>query len=139
MFIDHRHHFFSECVFAQSLNKEEAIKPSQILYSTFEVTRSIQGYTILDRKKYFNLYDQGTGFENRVSKEIYTELVQDYGVSFGRRLGGVSYWARELEEDLARPGFANLAKLKEHKPQEASSRFVQDFGVNLDVACHGNQ
>ncbi len=129
--------FLVSVVFAQSLNKEEAIKPSQILIQP-EVTRSIQGYTILDRKKYFNLCDQGTGFENRVSKEIYTELVQDYGVSFGRRLGGVSYWAGELEEDLARPGFANLAKLKEHKPQEASSGFVQDFGVNLDVACHGN-
>ena len=63
-------------VFAQSVNKEEAIKPSQILIQP-EVTRSIQGYTILDRKKYFNLCDQGTGFENRVSKEIYTELVQD--------------------------------------------------------------
>lgn len=124
-------------VTSQSVGKDEPLKISQILIQP-EITRCIQGHTILDRKKYFNLCDHGSSFDQRVSKEIYSELVHDYGVSFGRRLGGLAQWGSELDEDIKRPGFANLEKLKSYNPPASSSLFKDDFGPNLDVACHGN-
>ena len=86
-------------VTSQSVGKDEPLKISQILIQP-EITRCIQGHTILDRKKYFNLCDHGSSFDQRVSKEIYSELVHDYGVSFGRRLGGLAQWGSELDEDM---------------------------------------
>ena len=58
--------------------------------------------------------------------------------SFGRRLGGLSRWGAELEEDPTRPGFANLDALKAYQPRLPSSSFMENCGPNLDVACHGN-
>ena len=77
-----------------------------------EVTRFIGGYSQLDRKKYFNLCDHGSDFDIRASSKIYSELITDFGAYFGRRLGCLSRWATDLNEDESRPGFADLTKLK---------------------------
>ena len=103
-----------------------------------EVTRYVEGVSILDRQKYFNLCDHGSDFDSRVSSDIYEELIENYGASFGRRLGGLSRWGAELEEDPTRPGFANLDALKAYQPRLPSSSFMEKCGPNLDVACHGN-
>lgn len=103
-----------------------------------DVTRFIGGYSQLDRKKYFNLCDHGSDFDIRASKKIYSELITDCGVYFGRRLGCLSRWATDLNEDVSRPGFADLTKLKLHSPPRESDLFREAMGSNLDVACHGN-
>ncbi len=103
-----------------------------------DVTRFIGGYSQLDRKKYFNLCDHGSDFDLRASSKIYSELITDFGAYFGRRLGCLSRWATDLNEDESRPGFADLTKLKSHSPSRESDLFRDAMGPNLDVACHGN-
>lgn len=102
-------------------------------------TRSIQGVSEVDRKRYFVVSDQGVGFENRIKDDdMYTYLVHDLGISFGRGLGPIKYVAKSLMEDPARPGFADVTPLKGRKLVEPSARFRGDFGTNLDVASHGD-
>jgi hypothetical protein len=103
-----------------------------------ETTRAVQGISVMERRRYFNLCDQGRGFDTRVQPGIYEELMDGLEASFGRRLGGVLDWAGRLDEDPARPGFADLTALRNHRPGAPSSRFLKDRGPNLDVACHGN-
>lgn len=103
-----------------------------------ETTRAVQGVSAVERKRYFVLCDQGTGFDSRARTEIYEELIPGLNASFGRNLGGIKWWAKKLNEDPARPGFADLSALKQNKPKAPSSKFLNDCGPNLDVAYHGN-
>lgn len=45
-----------------------------------EVTRAIGGVSELDRKAYFAVNDNGTGFDKRMPPEIYDYLVHDLGI-----------------------------------------------------------
>jgi hypothetical protein len=103
-----------------------------------ETTRAIQGVSVVERRRYFNLCDAGSGFDTRVRPEIYHELIGELDASFGRRLGGISFWAGKTQEDARRPGFADLSPLKGLRPTDPSERFLKDCGPNLDVAWHGN-
>jgi len=112
--------------------------PSVSIQVEPRVTRSIQGVSSVDRKRYFVLCDRGTGFDSRVGPEIYEELISELDASFGRNLGAIRWWAKKLHEDPDRPGFADLSLLKKHNPAVPSARFLDDRGPNLDVAYHGN-
>lgn len=104
-----------------------------------ETTRAIQCVSELERRRYFNICDKGTGFDQRMEagEGVYEEL-RGLGVSFGRNLGLVKGWKNKLKEDPNRPGFADLSELKKYKPAEPGERFRMDFGPNLNVAAHGN-
>lgn len=103
-----------------------------------EVTRAIGGVAEMDRKRYFAVSDNGTGFDQRVPDDIYDYLVNDLGVTFGRSLGPVQWTAKQLNEDQSRPGYADVTPLKNKKLPKASDKFINDLGPNLDVAAHGN-
>ncbi len=110
-----------------------------------ECTRSIQGISELDRKVYFSLCDAGTGFEKRCkNEEVYDYLINDLGVTFGRRLGvveGFVKWGNAVREDPQRPGYADIEYLKSHLQKNGytpSEQFKADRGPNLNVAAHGN-
>ena len=104
-----------------------------------KTTRSIQGISEVDRKRYFSVSDPGGGFEKRVKDDaMYDYLVNDLEIAFGRALGVVKHSAKSLKEDPDRPGFADLTPLKKKKLKAPSERFVDDFGPNLNVAAHGS-
>ncbi|MCM2369168.1 beta-agarase [Aporhodopirellula aestuarii] len=104
-----------------------------------QTTRAIQGISEVERKRYFNLCDPGTGFEQRVKDDaMYDYLVKELGVSFGRRLGVVKHPAMSLREDPDRPGFPDITPLKTAKVDKPSQRMLEDFGPNLNVAAHGH-
>ena len=104
-----------------------------------QTTRAIQGVSEMDRKRYFNICDQGAGFDRRMAggEGVYEEL-RDLGIFFGRNLGPVKDWKKRIKEDPDRPGFADLSVLKKYKPVEPGGQFIKDFGPNLNVAAHGN-
>ena len=102
------------------------------------ITRAVQGVSAVERKRYFNLCDNGVGFDKRTNPDVYEQLIRELDVSFGRNLGAIKWWGSQLTEDPARPGFADLSVLKQNKPKEPSARFLKDCGPNLDVAYHGN-
>ncbi|MDZ8120329.1 hypothetical protein [Pontiella agarivorans] len=101
-------------------------------------TREIGGVSEVDRKAYFAVSDNGTGFDKRMPEDIYDYLVHDLGISFGRSLGPVQYTASTLPEDPNRPGYADTTKLKKQNLPKPGKQFLEDFGPNLDVAAHGN-
>ena len=103
-----------------------------------KTTRAIGGVSKVDRKRYFAVSDNGTGFDERMTPEIYDYLVNDLGIAFGRSLGPVQWIAKQLKEDPTRPGYADLTPLKKQKLKAPGERFLKDFGPNLDVAAHGN-
>lgn len=103
-----------------------------------ETTRAVQGVSAVQRSRYFNLCDQGRGFDSRVSADMYEKLIDELNASFGRLLGGVSGWSKKLSEDSGRSGFSDLDRLESYNPSTPSSRFLDDCGPNLDVVCHGN-
>ena len=103
-----------------------------------ETTRAVQGVSAVERGRYFNLCDQGSGFDFRVRSEIYDQLVGELNASFGRNLGVVKWWGKQVAEDPARPGFADLSLLENHRLPVPSARFLKDCGPSLDVVCHGN-
>ncbi|EMI47076.1 beta-agarase [Rhodopirellula sp. SWK7] len=104
-----------------------------------ETTRAIQGITDVERKRYFNVCDPGTGFENQVKDDaMYDYLVKELGISFGRRLGVVKHPAQSLSEDPNRPGYPDISRLRNKKAVEPSERMRKDFGSNLNVAAHGH-
>ncbi|VGO23488.1 beta-agarase [Pontiella sulfatireligans] len=103
-----------------------------------QTTRAIGGVSEVDRKRYFCVSDNGTGFDQRMKPEVYDYLVNELGISFGRSLGPVQYVATTLKEDPSRPGYADLTPLKNKKHGKPGERFEKDFGPNLDVAAHGN-
>lgn len=102
-------------------------------------TRSIQGISEVERKRYFSVCDHGTGFENRVKDDaMYDYLVNELQISFGRNLGPIKGVAASVKEDPNRRGFADLAPLVHKKPSKPSNQMLRDFGPNLDVASHGS-
>jgi len=103
-----------------------------------QITRLIQGVSAVERKRYFNLCDNGVGFDKRTDPDVYEQLIRELDVSFGRNLGAIKWWGSQLTEDPARPGFADLSPLKKQKPSVPSARFLDDCGPNLDVVYHGN-
>lgn len=104
-----------------------------------ETTRAIQGITDVERERYFNVCDPGTGFENQVKDDaMYDYLVKELGISFGRRLGVVKHPAQTLSEDPNRPGYPDISRLRNKKAVEPSERMRKDFGANLNVAAHGH-
>ncbi len=105
-----------------------------------QTTRAIEGHAELDRGRYLNLCDPGTGFDRRLKDGpgVYETLIQDYGARFGRRLGLVKWVARNVKEDPSRPGFADLSSIEnELRPQKSSERMRSELGPNLGVAVHG--
>ena len=103
-----------------------------------ETTRAVQGVSKVERKRYFCVSDQGSGFDKRMSgRGVYDYLVDYLGISFGRNLGPVKHTGSTLKEDPNRPGYADLGPLKKRKPAEPGAQFMADFGPNLDVAAHG--
>lgn len=106
-----------------------------------ECTRSIQGISEVDRKTYFSICDPGSWFENRCKDDaMYDYLVNDLGVTFGRRLGVVK-GVKGIQEDPSRPGYADVEVLKERlskREYKPSAKFKKKMGHNLNVAAHGN-
>ncbi|MFG0254969.1 MAG: beta-agarase [Rhodopirellula sp. JB053] len=103
-----------------------------------ETTREIEGISELERRRYFNVCDPGTGFESRVKNdEMYEYLVDELGISFGRRLGVVKYPAKSIPEDPVRPGYPDISRFRREKVDPPSERMARDFGDRLDVAAHG--
>lgn len=108
-------------------------------------TRSIAGISELRREAYFGLCDAGTGFDRRCRDAArYRYLVQELGITFGRRLGVVQpamRWDKAVREDPARPGFADLNYLRERLRargvEQPGDEFRQDMGGRLDIAAHG--
>ncbi len=104
--------------------------------------RSIGGVSELRRETYFGLCDPGTAFDRRTrTPERYDTLIRENGVTFGRRLGIVHYLASSVREDPERPGFADLADLREklrRRVTEPGERFRRDVGGRLEVAAHEN-
>ena len=104
--------------------------------------RAIDGVSELDRTVYFSLCDQGTNFDRRVRSEARLRfLLDELDVSFGRRLGvvyGLWNWTDALREDPQRPGFADLAFLREQlKPSEPTPAFAKLAEGKMTVAAHG--
>jgi hypothetical protein len=112
--------------------------PATVVRVEPETTRAVQGVSTVERKRYFTVSDSGSRFDQRVDPERYDLLIRDLNVSFGRNLGAIRWWGRQVEEDPDRPGFANLSVLKKHNPAVPSARFLDDCGPNLDVVYHGN-
>ena len=106
-----------------------------------ECTRSIQGISELDRRVYFSICDPGSGFEKRCKDDtVYDYLINDLGVTFGRRLGVVQ-GVRGIQEDPSRPGYADIELLKERlsrRQYNPTAEFKEKMGDNLNVAAHGN-
>lgn len=109
-----------------------------------DVTRVLGGQSELDRTVYFSLCDPGTGFDRRIgSGERMKFLLRDLDVGFGRRLGpvkGLWSWAKAVEPDPDRPGFADLEKLRAHFAEvvkEPSSVLKRWAGGKVSVAAHG--
>ncbi|MGC6456269.1 MAG: beta-agarase [Coraliomargaritaceae bacterium] len=110
-----------------------------------EITRSVKGFTELERKRYFSIADDGRGFDQRIlDNDTYDYLVNDLGISFGRQLGPVKaavLWEKAVIEDTKRPGYADIEYLKKKyagRSQILPSRMYEDFGPNLNVAAHGD-
>ncbi|VGO17457.1 Beta-porphyranase A [Pontiella desulfatans] len=124
------------CVPEQEQRAIDWSKPHIVVEA--ETTRAIGGVSEVDRKRYFCVSDNGTGFDKRMTPEVYDYLVNELGISFGRSLGPVQWVAKQLKEDPTRPGYADVTGLKTQKLPEPGEQFVKDFGPNLDVASHGN-
>ncbi len=105
--------------------------------------RRIRGVSELRRETYFGLCSHGTRFDEQCrSRERYRYLIEDLGVTFGRKLGVVypaTRWGKVVREDPDRPGHADLDYLRETcDPARSSWRFRRDMGGRLEVAAHGN-
>ena len=107
-------------------------------------TRQIEGVSVLDRKRYFNLSDHGVNFDSRIrDKEILKRIVKDLNINFGRSLGPVRSATgngKNVSEDPARATFANLDEFVAHlelKREEPSRDMRKWFGKNLGIAAHG--
>ncbi|NKB72780.1 MAG: hypothetical protein GKR89_37390, partial [Candidatus Latescibacteria bacterium] len=115
---------------------------SAVLEVDPQVSKSIQNFLQLDRKKYFNLGHGGQSFETKVAdpQRVHTYLNQ-YNMSFGRDLGLVKthvVWQQKVFEDPQRPGFVDLEKLTAliNNDSGASQAFQERFAPNIDVANH---
>ncbi|MEM1107377.1 MAG: beta-agarase [Planctomycetota bacterium] len=107
------------------------------------VTRQIGGISEVDRDVYFGLCDPGKGFDRRArSAERMRYLLDELNITFGRSLGpvmAVTKWGGGVFEDPARPGFADLEKLKAVlRADQPGSDFKTLVGERLDIAAHGN-
>ncbi|MEM6312769.1 MAG: beta-agarase [Planctomycetota bacterium] len=107
-----------------------------------DTVRASDGVDTLDRAKFFGLCDQGSRFDERVkSEQRYAYLLDELGVTFGRRLGPIA-WAipgdASYPEDPDRPGFADLDAVRAlANPTPPDPDFAQRIGGRLDVAAHG--
>ncbi len=76
------------------------------------VTKSIAGYSVLDRNKYFNLCYSGRNFESNLGNAtLANRYVNELEIGFGRVMGLVS-GASNVVQDPARPGYASIPYLK---------------------------
>ena len=110
-------------------------------------TLSINGISILDRGKYFNLSHPGTNFERDISNTaISDKYIYDLGMSFGRNLGLVNNainYTKNIQEDASRPGYPDLTYLQNNaKPSDGvvlpSAGFRELFPVNVGAMMHDN-
>ncbi|MFD2255969.1 beta-agarase [Luteolibacter algae] len=108
-----------------------------------ELTRSIDGISKLDRKRYFALADHGENLDKRVgSDERFDELTEDFDISLGRILGPVKGYVKNskiVREDTARPGYVDLENLireLEERRQPDSGKLKAIFGENMNIAAH---
>lgn len=108
--------------------------------------RSIRGVSELKREVYFGICDDGRAFDRRVKDpQRYDDLIRTNGITFGRALGvvkGLDRWYKAIREDPGRPGFADLAYLKNRLAphvREPGEEFRKDMNGRLDVAAHENE
>ena len=120
-----------------SLNVHSNQGKKSYVYLDYNIDRSIQGVLHLDRKKYFNVCDSGVGFDQRIDQKSFDTLVLDYNINFGRNLGLVKWWTQQVEEDINRPGYANIEPLKNYQTKTYSDTFINKCGPSLDISCHG--
>jgi hypothetical protein len=92
------------CLSGTVKREVEGSKPYIVVEA--ETTRAIGGVSEVDRKRYFCVSDQGSGFDKRMKPEVYDYLVHELDIHFGRSLGPVKYVASTLPEDPSRPGRA---------------------------------
>jgi len=125
--------FISNQMFSQNITME--INPGH--------TRAINGYSELNRLKYFNFYDRGTWFESKAAnKGGDSYFLDERKISFGRDLGLVyseKTWGNSLIEDSTRPGYADTTYMVNNlSPNNAgaSTGFLQRFDPNLDIVNH---
>ena len=119
-----------------SLNVHSNQGKKSYVYLDYNTDRSIQGVLHLDRKNIL-MCDSGVGFDQRIDQKSFDTLVLDYNINFGRNLGLVKWWSQQVEEDINRPGYANIDPLKNYQTKTYSDTFVNKCGPSLDVSCHG--
>ncbi|MEM6550634.1 MAG: hypothetical protein AAF750_00655 [Planctomycetota bacterium] len=79
------------------------------------VTRSIEGISDLDRKKYISMAVSTAGTLNALDEKMFHRYFRDLGIALGRRVNILhSAWAHQdaVHEDPARPGYVDLDRLK---------------------------
>jgi len=91
-----------------------------------ETTTSIEGHSVLDRSKYFNISHNGLSFESAIKNtEISYRYINDLKMCFGRSLGLVqpaNIYTKNLREDQNRPGYVDLTYLQNNsKPSNGVS------------------
>lgn len=109
-----------------------------------ENTVSIEGHSVLDRSKYFNICHNGLSFESAIKNtEISYRYINDLKMCFGRSLGMVqpaNVYTKNLVEDSSRPGFADINYLKNNsKPTNGASYsaiFRSRFPKGPGSLCH---
>jgi len=104
-------------------------------------TSSIKGHLELNRQKYFNISSGGNYFEKKVgNSKLLNTYLNDYQMNFGRDLGMIRSqvkWAKSVQEDKNRPGYADLEILKKRiKIDNSGSSSFNSRWKNLDVAMH---
>jgi len=124
---------------------QQAMSQEIVIQVDPTVSTAINGHLNLDRSKYFNLSTSGILFESTINNKTRSDYyIQDLEMTFGRTLGMVSTavpWGGNVREDAARPGYADMAFLKQKSnPSNGtfSEAFKQKFPNNLDVANHDN-
>ena len=109
-----------------------------------EITKSIMGHTVFDRGKYINVCHNGSSFEGGIGNvTISNGYINELEMSFGRTLAMVLYgtkYTKNIIQDAARPGYANLAYLKANsKPTNGgtpSAAFSKRFPTTCGTLLH---
>ncbi len=104
-----------------------------------DITKSIMGHTVFDRGKYINVCHSGSSFESGINNAtISNRYINELEMNFGRSLAMVLYatrYTKNIIQDAARPGFANLTYLKANSKPTNGTTPSAAFSMRFPTTC----